>query len=328
LPQDLVRNLLTKLPASSRNQFVKAGGGQAEAILADLLRDALTTAPDEKRSVADRVAAIRTLSLAPFVDVKDLAARLLNFRQPQPLQAAAVETLARFDEPAVPALLFEAWPGLSPKVRASAVETLLSRPAWVAAFFDAVEQSKINRGEVDPARIQSLQSHADPRLRARAAKLFAATKLGRRQDVVASYQKALQLQGDRARGKEVFKKACSACHQLEGVGIQVGADLKAIRDQATESILINILDPNREVQPQFLSYHLVTDGGRILTGMIAAETPNSLTIQRADGTPETVLRIHIDDLRSTGLSFMPEGIEKQIDVPAMADLLAYLKSVK
>src|SRR5262249_52228048 len=265
---------------------------------------------------------------APFADVKDLSRRLLSSRQPQPVQAAAVETLARFDEPAVPALLFEAWPGLSPKLRASAVETLLSRPAWIAAFFDAVEQGKINRGDVDPARVQSLQAHADPRLRARAAKLFAATRLGRRQDVVAAYQKALQLPGDRARGKEVFKQACSACHQLEGVGTQVGADLNAIRDQATESILINILDPNREVKPQFLSYSLVTGDGRLLTGMIAAETPNSLTIRRADGTTETVLRIHIDDLRSTGMSFMPEGLEKLIDVPAMADLLAYLKSVK
>ena len=72
----------------------------------------------------------------------------------------------------------------------------------------------------------------------------------------------------------------------------------------------------------------MTDAGRIVTGIITAETANSLTIRRADGTTETVLRIHIDELRSTGLSFMPEGLEKQIDVPAMADLLAYLNSIK
>ena len=72
----------------------------------------------------------------------------------------------------------------------------------------------------------------------------------------------------------------------------------------------------------------MTDAGRTLTGMITAETANSLTIRRADGTSETVLRIDIEELRSTGLSFMPEGLEKQIDVPAMADLLAYLNSIK
>ena len=39
-------------------------------------------------------------------------------------------------------------------------------------------------------------------------------------------------------------------------------------------------------------------------------------------------RAEIDELRSTGLSFMPEGLEKTIDVPAMADLLAFLNSAK
>ena len=92
--------------------------------------------------------------------------------------------------------------------------------------------------------------------------------------------------------------------------------------------MLNILDPNREVKPPFVSYVLVTNAGRILTGMITAETANSITIRRADGTSETVLRIDIEELRSTGLSFMPEGLEKQIDVPAMADLLAYLHSIK
>ena len=37
---------------------------------------------------------------------------------------------------------------------------------------------------------------------------------------------------------------------------------------------------------------------------------------------------NIDELKSTGLSFMPEGIEKQLDPAAMADLLAYLNSIK
>jgi putative membrane-bound dehydrogenase-like protein len=328
LLRDLVRNLVAKLPASGRGQLTEAESGKVGAVLAELLRGALKIAPDEKRPVVDRVAAIRMLRLLAFADIKDRVPQLLNFRQPQPVQAATMETLARFDQPAVPALLLEAWPSFSPQLRATAVEAFFSRPAWIAAFLDAVEQGKINRGDVDPARMQLLQKNADAKLRDRAAKLFAATKLARRQDVVAAYQKALQLQGDKGRGKAVFKNVCSACHQLEGVGTQVGADLSAIRDQAIETILFNILDPNREVKPQFLSYVLVTKSGRSLTGMLTAETANSITIRQADSTSETVLRIDIDELQSTGLSFMPEGLEKQIDVPAMADLLAYLKSTK
>jgi putative membrane-bound dehydrogenase-like protein len=328
LGRDLVRSLVVKLPASGRGLFAEARGGRAEAMLADLLRAAPKTAADEHGPLADRVAAIRTLVLLSFEDVKVLVPDLLNFRQPQQVQAAALETLTRFDQPAVPGLLLEAWPGLSPALRAGAVEAFLSRPAWIALFLDAVEQGKISRGDVDPARIQALETQVAPPLRARAARLFAATRLARRQDVVSAYQRALQLRGDRVRGKAVFAKVCSGCHRLEGVGSQVGADLNAIGDQAVDAILLNILDPNREVKPQFLSYFLVTDAGRILTGILTEETANSITIRRADGSTETVLRIHIDQLRSTGLSFMPEGLEKQVDVPAMADLLSYLKSNK
>ena len=92
--------------------------------------------------------------------------------------------------------------------------------------------------------------------------------------------------------------------------------------------MLNILDPNREVMPQYQSYILVTTSGRVVTGMITAESATSLTIRKPDGGEEPVLRLEIDELRSTGQSFMPEGLEKQIDVPAMADLLAYLNSVR
>src|SRR5262249_37466941 len=48
LLRDLVRNLVAKLPASGRSRLAGAEGGKAGAVLADLLRDALKIAPDEK----------------------------------------------------------------------------------------------------------------------------------------------------------------------------------------------------------------------------------------------------------------------------------------
>ena len=81
--------------------------------------------------------AIRTLGLAPFAEVHDLFGQLLQLRQPQPIQTAALETLAHFDQPGVPTLLVNAWPGLSPQLRATAAETLFSRPASVAGLSDS-----------------------------------------------------------------------------------------------------------------------------------------------------------------------------------------------
>ena len=87
-------------------------------------------------------------------------------------------------------------------------------------------------------------------------------------------------------------------------------------------------DPNREVNPQFVNYVLVTDDGRTITGMIAAETATSVTLRRAEDQSDTLLRSQIEALESTRQSLMPEGMEKQIDPQAMADLIAYLLSVK
>ena len=63
-----------------------------------------------------------------------------------------------------------------------------------------------------------------------------------------AYQKSLDLKGDIDRGRVHFRKAYAACHKLEGVGESIGADLNAIRDRGTAAVLLNILDPNRELQ--------------------------------------------------------------------------------
>lgn len=328
LARTLVSSLVSKATPGVREQLTGVASGKAGAILADLLRDARRVSADPKQRDADRAAAVRTLGLAPFAEVRELLKTSLALRQPQPVQTAALETLARFDHAGVPVLVLEAWPTFSPQLRVTAAETLFARPAWVLVFLDAVEKGKVARGDVDPARIQLLQASSDAKVRSRAGKLFAGAGLSKRNDVVHAYRKALEQKGDVARGKVVFKNQCSACHQLEGVGHSVGADLAAIRDRGLEAVLLNILDPNREVKPQFQSYVLETKTGRSITGMISAEAASSLTLRRVDGTSETVLRIDIEELRSTGVSFMPEGLEKQIDVPAMADLLAYLNSIK
>jgi putative membrane-bound dehydrogenase-like protein len=328
LAQSLVRGLVSKAAPSVREQFTGATSGKAGTILADLLRDARRIASDRKQKDADRAAAVRTLGLAPFAEVRDLLRTALQLRQPQPVQRAALETLARFDHPEVATLVLEAWPSFSPQLRSTAAETLFGRPEWIMAFLDRVEKGKIGRGDVDSARVQLLQASSSEKVRSRARKLFAGAGVSGRSTVVKAYQKALELKGDPSRGKVVFKNQCSSCHRLEGVGQSIGADLAAIRDRGLDAVLLNILDPNREVKPQFQSYVLETKRGRSITGMITAETASSLTVRKGDGTSETILRIDIEELRSTGLSFMPEGLEKQIDVPAMADLLAYLNSIR
>jgi putative heme-binding domain-containing protein len=91
-------------------------------------------------------------------------------------------------------------------------------------------------------------------------------------------------------------------------------------------LITSILDPNRTVEATFVSYNILMKDGRELTGVIAAETPNSITF-RMPGSPEQViLRKDLAKLTSNTLSLMPEGFESVIKQQDMADLIAYVTS--
>ncbi len=327
LSERLIRNMVSQQP-NLREVLGRSESGKAQRIITEILSEARSTAGSERQRVPRRVAAIQLLSTAPLETIRDLLAELLESYQPQPVQVAALEALARYRDPDVAHLILDAWPSQTPQLRATSLETLFARSNWIHQFLDAVEDERVARADVDAARVALLEQHEDERIRNRAAELLSGSALAGRQDVVDAYQGALELQGDVARGRQQFRRVCAACHQLEGYGESIGADLKAIRDRGLAAVLLNTLDPNREVKPQYLNYVVIRDDGRTLTGMIAAETANSLTIRKADGTSEDVLRVNIEAIRSTGVSFMPEGLERELDVAAMADLLAYLNSIE
>jgi putative heme-binding domain-containing protein len=98
------------------------------------------------------------------------------------------------------------------------------------------------------------------------------------------------------------------------------------RTKTAEALLTDILNPNAAIDANYINYVVTLKNGKELTGLIAAESASSLTLKRAENQTETVLRQDVDEVRSTGLSLMPEGLEKQITVEEMADLLHFLKN--
>lgn len=320
--------LLAAQPEKTRRTFLNRHQASLKPIMGRVLEEAREEALNTRLPVKQRLTAIERLGFAPYAEVRDVFSELLEPQQVNPVQVAAIVQLGQFPEQEIAALLISGWPKMTPDLRTKAAETLLSRAAWSSALIDAIEAGSIGRGDLSPARVDLLKQHPDKRLADRVKQLYADRSLARRDEVVQQYQSALKGDGDVVSGKVVFKKVCSACHRLEGVGTAVGADLKAIRDRGKAGVLLHILDPNREVKPQYMSYTLVLESGQVLSGMIADESVNSITVRKPDGTSTTVLRINIEEIRSSGLSFMPEGLEKQLDQRAMADLLAYLMSLQ
>lgn len=88
--------------------------------------------------------------------------------------------------------------------------------------------------------------------------------------------------------------------------------------------MVNVLDPNREVNPQYLNYVVLTEDGRTMTGMIVSENANSVTLRRAESATDAVQRSDIEQMKSTSLSIMPEEMEKATDQQTLADIIEYL----
>ncbi len=283
---------------------------------------------NESADSATRIAAIQSLAFGKFDDVREPLVSLIDIRQPAIVQRAAMTTLGSFDSPHVGKPILAAWPTLSPKLRETASEVLFARPERVMALFDAVDAGQLAITDIARSRLQVAANSKDSGVKSRASKLMQAAGSKRRGDVVDSYREALNLEGEVGRGKALFQKHCSGCHKVEGLGHEIGPNLATMKSRGAETILVNVLDPNREVNPQYLNYVLLTVDGRTITGMIAAESATGVTLRRAESEADTVLRIDIEQLKSTGLSIMPEGMEDAIDKQALADVIAYLMQVK
>lgn len=86
------------------------------------------------------------LGLGTFDMFQKIGVSLIGNRKPQELQLAAIETLAKFNNPAIGPLLTAAWPQLSPRIRTAAVELLFSRTSWLSTLLDAVDRSYRSHG--------------------------------------------------------------------------------------------------------------------------------------------------------------------------------------
>jgi putative membrane-bound dehydrogenase-like protein len=283
---------------------------------------------DEKTPPEERARAAAILGRGPTGQAEDLKTltALLSPQQPAELQQAAAAALGRSRDALVLELLLGGWKGYSPSLRAQVLDSLLTREAGTKAVLDALEKKAVLPSEIDAVHGQRLLHHRTATVRERAAKLLAESLNPDRQKVIDSCNAVLTLRGEPARGKELFVKHCSACHQFAGVGNAVGPDLASLGDKSNQSLLIAVLDPNRAVEARYQEYRADLKDGRSLNGVLTAETSTSVTLAGADGKLQVLLRQDIESLKSNGRSAMPEGLEKQLAAQDLADVFAHLRA--
>ena len=316
---------LGKTPDEVMEEVTKLPGFDGR-ITSGVMIEQLRRAIGDKAELDERVSAALAVGRGHFTGVELLSGELLKPSAPLELQLAVVEGLARHGTDAAFDLLLAGWKGYSPEVRAAALVALTTRVGGVRKLLKAVEAGTVAPAHIDPARTAQLRAHRDAGVKVLAAKVLGVGNPDRKR-VIEEYRSALEGKGDAGKGKVVFGKNCAGCHNLDRVGKDVGANLTAaLGNKTPDALLVDLLDPSREVDPRYLQYVVTTLDGRTLTGVIAGETASAVTLRLQDKGDVTVLRADIDKLTGSGQSLMPDGMEKQLSKADVADLFAYLLS--
>ncbi len=292
-----------------------------------LVEEARIRCEEGAASPEQKVEAIELLRWEQLDSDIRILAGLLDQRLSQPVQEAAARALMQYQSPEVPQRIFAVWPALSPRLRQSASDVLLSRTSWIEAMLQRAEQGAFLLTDLDPARLANLRNHKDSKIKQAVASTIKSSNIGNRQEVLQRYQTSMSLSGDQVRGKQIFAKSCSACHRLEGVGYELAPNIASYKFRGAEAILQNVIEPNREVNPQYVNYTVLTNDERIVTGMVSNESETSVTLMRGENVSEVIARADIAEMKSSKMSLMPEGLESQIDHQGMADLIAYIVSL-
>ena len=298
--------------------------------VAGLIRQARELVGDERASLATRRAAVRLLGREPAQRATDIErlAGLLSPQSPPELQLDTVHHLATLPDDRVGKVLLDGWPAHAPTLRREILSVLTTRRPWLTALLDAIESRRVAPADLDARSREALAVYRDPKIRERIAKLLGRSADADRRRVLQKYRKALQIKGSPERGAVVFKKQCTACHRLGGEGYEVGPHLSALTDRRPQTLLTAILDPNAAVEGKYVTYIVQTDDGRVFSGVIASETGNSMTLVEQGDKRHVILRHRIEAIRSSGKSLMPEGLEKEISLQEMADLISYLRGAE
>jgi putative membrane-bound dehydrogenase-like protein len=281
-------------------------------------------ANDSSRAEAVRCEAIDLLALAP--DASKVLTPIARTDKNQTVRLRAISGLARNQD-------IEPWKQLlgqfyveTPVVQRAVIDGLFASVERIALLLDEIAVGRIKPAVVDAIHAELLLKHKDVAIRRRAKKVLASAVPADREKVLKQYQPVLKLAAEPARGRAVFKNRCSICHKIGDIGVQFAPDISDSREKKPEQLLTDILQPNRAIDSNYYSYTATTNDGRVHTGVLAAETSTSVTLKQQEGKSETLRRDEIEDLHNNGVSFMPEGLEKDIPMQDMADLISFIKN--
>ncbi|MEE2888158.1 MAG: c-type cytochrome, partial [Planctomycetota bacterium] len=140
----------------------------------------------------------------------------------------------------------------------------------------------------------------------------------------------LKLKGEHARGKAIFEArgTCFVCHTVKGKGGQIGPDLTDIAQKFNTAVILeNLIDPSANISLGFEASIITTKDKSEIFGFVVGEG-DPLLIKDASGTQHAIDKRDISKREKMQQSLMPAAALLNLKAQDLADIVAYLKSIR
>jgi uncharacterized repeat protein (TIGR03806 family) len=216
--------------------------------------------------------------------------------------------------------------------RADAINRLLSSTSNALLLVQALADGRVP-DSVRPQVLAAAMARPEPQVRDLFERFIPDDQRLKRLGSVIKPEQVLSLNGDAARGKELFFKSaglqCVNCHCIAGTGSTLGPDLTLIAKKYSRAqILESILEPSKSIDPKYASYLLETTDGQVYTGLLAEKSPAQVVLRMVGDKEARVPASKVATLVPQKSSLMPEQLLRDLTAEQAADLVEFLASLK
>jgi putative heme-binding domain-containing protein len=283
----------------------------------NLLLSVLNTEKDEGL----RMEVLRSLAEVPGEDIARQLLRVASASlEPVPLRTWAILALARqpldVSEGVIPLLQD---PDMNIRIEAARyLRTRLANKDVKQIFeqlYDSLESGKEEPLKEQMALALSITDTSD--------------SLMKRPSTVEEWQQALARGGEPGRGLRVMysmQSMCTMCHAVEGRGGDLGTELTNSGKSKTRTQLVHsILRPSGEVSPEYQGWYVRLKNGEVYQGRQIDVGDRGIELYTQGRGFVTFDKKDIEDYGMSEKSLMPEGLENQLTVSDLRDLIAFLE---
>lgn len=324
---------LSNVPPELVAALAAAGGGSLSLKIrqgdASSVDEALKVIADEKAPAGKRAEYATIFGEVKQPKSVQVLLETLGKTADDGLKAAILTTLQAYSDPKIATAVLGQYGNFNDDVRTVAQSLLVSRKSWSLMLMEAVDRGEIAAASLPLDTVRRLTIHKDDRLAGLIKKhwtVIEGATTAEMQSQIDHYAATLVGAGDPYPGKKLYMQMCGKCHTLHAQGGKIGPDLTTYKRDDLRQMLVHIVNPSAEIREGFETQVAVLKDGRVVTGFLVEQDPQTITLRSPDGQTVSLERADLDEFEKSRKSLMPEGQLKTLSDEELRNLFAYLRS--